>query len=70
MQEYNKIRTKALAQLKSEGFNPYPHKFHVSISLEEFIEKYSSISAGETLSDVHVSVSGMFARFEVSDRSR
>lgn len=70
MQEYNKIRTKALAQLKSEGFNPYPHKFHVSISLEEFIEKYSSISAGETLFDVNVSVSGMFTPSKVFDGSR
>lgn len=64
--EYNKIRTKALAQLKSEGFNPYPHKFHVSISLEEFIEKYSSISAGETLFDVNVSVSGRVHAIRVS----
>lgn len=55
--EYFAIRTKSISQWKEKNENPYPHKFHVSISLTEFIEKYSDINDGESL-DVVVSVSG------------
>lgn len=51
--EYFKLRTAAVAELKrSPETDPYPHKFHVSTSLEEFIEKYSNLKDGETLDDV------------------
>lgn len=51
--EYFKLRSSAVAELKKLPENhPYPHKFHVSISLEEFIEKYSSLEDGQTLEDV------------------
>lgn len=56
-QEYFKLRSKSIAQLKDKGDNPYPHKFHVQISLTEFIEKYNDTPAGET-HDVEVSVAG------------
>lgn len=55
--EYFKLRSKSIAQLKDKGDNPYPHKFHVQISLKEFIEKYNDTPAGET-HDVEVSVAG------------
>jgi lysyl-tRNA synthetase class 2 len=29
------------------GPNPYPHKFHVEVSIPEFIEKYSHFEAGD-----------------------
>lgn len=52
--EYFKIRTLAVDQLKASNNHPYPHKFHVSISLQEFIEKFGgSVKDGETLSEVH-----------------
>lgn len=35
----------------------YPHKFHVSISLTEFHEKYASLTT-EQVSDDQVSVAG------------
>lgn len=57
MQEYFKLRSKSIAQLKDKGDNPYPHKFHVQISLTEFIEKYNDTPPGET-HDVEVSVAG------------
>jgi hypothetical protein len=57
LQEYLKLRTAHITGLKNAGDNPYPHKFHVSISLTDFVEKYSSIPDGEQHSDV-VSVAG------------
>src|SRR5699024_7142144 len=45
-------------QWRESGENPYPHKFHVSISLAEFIEKYSSLNNEQMLEDVEVSVAG------------
>ena len=55
--EYFKLRSKSIAQLKDKGDNPYPHKFHVQISLTEFIEKYNDTPDGET-HDMEVSVAG------------
>lgn len=57
--EYFKLRSAAVHELKQNpDTHPYPHKFHVSTSLEEFIEKYSSLNDGETLTDVKLSVAG------------
>lgn len=36
---------------------PFPHKFHVSITIPEFIEKYNSLGDGEHLKDI-VTVAG------------
>ena len=46
--EYFKIRSAAIEELKLGPNHPYPHKFHVNISLTEFIETYSSIEDGVT----------------------
>lgn len=57
--EYFKLRSTAVAELKkTPDSHPYPHKFHVSISLENFIEKYSDLKDGDMLSDVSLSVAG------------
>jgi lysyl-tRNA synthetase class 2 len=55
---YFSNREKMLEELEKEGINPYPHKFHVSLSLDEFHEKYSHFEAGQHLEKVHVSVAG------------
>ena len=48
-----------MKELKAAGKPPYPHKFHVSTSLTDFIEKYGdSIEPGQILEDVVVSVAG------------
>lgn len=49
-----------MAELKKNPItDPYPHKFHVSISLENFIEKYAdTLGDGQSLDDVPVSVAG------------
>ena len=41
--EYFNFRCNAVADMKATGDDPYPHKFHVSISLTDFIEKYSHL---------------------------
>ena len=46
--EYFKLRSAAVEELKNGSNHPYPHKFHVNTSLTEFIEKYTSLEAGET----------------------
>ena len=51
--EYFKLRSAAVAELKTNPeSDPYPHKFHVSISLEEFLEKYASLEDSVTLTEV------------------
>lgn len=56
--EYFKLRSNAVEELKKRPeTHPYPHKFNVTISLENFIEKYQNINDGETLG-VTVSVAG------------
>lgn len=56
--EYFKMRSKAVAAMKETSEQPYPHKFHVDISLTEFIERFSNLNTGQTLDDVAVSVAG------------
>ncbi|EEB05473.1 cytoplasmic lysine-tRNA ligase Krs1 [Schizosaccharomyces japonicus yFS275] len=57
--QYFENRSKAINELRStKNPNPYPHKFHVSINVPEFIEKYAYLQKGETLPEVKVSVAG------------
>lgn len=58
--EYYKLRSAAVAALKEgpKDQHPYPHKFTVTISLEEFIEKYKNLGEGEVLENVSVSLAG------------
>lgn len=56
-QEFFKLRTQAIAQLKEAGDNPYPHKFHVSISLTEFLSKFNHLVPEEMLEE-EVTVAG------------
>lgn len=57
--EYFKLRSQAVANFKTLGGEhlPYPHKFHVSISLEEYLTKYEYLKDGEILEEA-VSVAG------------
>ena len=55
---YFENRVKAIQAKKAKGINPYPHKFHVSIAVPEFVKKYTSLEAGQQLTDVTVSLAG------------
>ena len=57
-QQYFKIRSQAIHQLKVNGEDPYPHKFHVDISLTHFIQEYSHLQPGDHLTDITLKVAG------------
>ncbi|CAO2610055.1 Lysine--tRNA ligase [Lemmus lemmus] len=56
--QYYKIRSQAVQQLKVSGEDPYPHKFHVDISLTQFIQEYSHLQPGDHLTDTTLKVAG------------
>jgi len=56
--EYFKIRSRAVEELKSEGNHPYPHKFHVTTSLTSFLSDYEKLTDGQTVTDKEVRVAG------------
>ncbi|KAF7269944.1 hypothetical protein GWI33_017035 [Rhynchophorus ferrugineus] len=58
--EYFKLRSAAIAHLKNVGgeHHPYPHKFSVSISLQDFIEKFSNLKDNEVLENEKLSIAG------------
>ncbi|MFS7918346.1 putative lysine--tRNA ligase [Helianthus anomalus] len=56
--QYFENRLKTLDAQKAAGLNPYPHKFHVSMSILEYIEKYETLNSGDHLEDVQVSLAG------------
>lgn len=56
--EYFKLRSLAVQQLKETSETPYPHKYQVTISLQEFIEKFTYLTNGQVLEDQIVSLAG------------
>lgn len=48
-----------LASVKESGINPYPHKFFVSMSIVEYVDKYRSLENGEHLENVVISLAGI-----------
>lgn len=60
--QYFEIRSRAIQKLReSQQPNPYPHKFHVSLSLPQFIRQYGAegkIKAGERLAGTVESLAG------------
>jgi lysyl-tRNA synthetase class 2 len=58
--QYHERRVKTIQALRqSRNPDPYPHKFHVSVSLTDFIERYQSrVEAGQHLEGEKVSVAG------------
>ncbi|XP_071733611.1 lysine--tRNA ligase, cytoplasmic-like [Rutidosis leptorrhynchoides] len=56
--QYFENRLKVLAAQKETGLNPYPHKFQVSMSVLEYVDKYGNLDSGEHLENVEVSLAG------------
>lgn len=57
--EYFKLRSQAVEDLKVDNAtHPYPHKFHVSTSLTNYLQEYEKLKDGDTLKDVEVRVAG------------
>jgi len=59
-----------LKSIKTQlGDKAYPHKFHVSISIPEFIKKYSGIAPAEILEKEIVSIAGRINNVRASGSS-
>ena len=56
--QYLQMRKNTVKALRGTKNEPYPHKFNVTISLTEFIEKYDSLADGEHLNDITCNVAG------------
>jgi lysyl-tRNA synthetase class II len=55
--QYFENRVRYVNRRKAAGDNPYPHKFQVSVSLLDFVAKFSSLEAG-TIAGETVSIAG------------
>lgn len=58
--EYFGMRVNMIKSRRANGENPFPHKFHVSISLVDFINEYDSkvTENGKILEDITISIAG------------
>lgn len=56
--EYFSIRKAFVNHQKEKGVNPYPHKFTVSISLTDYIERYGAFESGHIEQSIVECVSG------------
>jgi len=56
--QYHEMRKKQMVAVKQQGKNPYPHKFHVSIALSEFIRTNADIEVGTHREESNCSISG------------
>ncbi|RCH83270.1 lysyl-tRNA synthetase [Rhizopus stolonifer] len=57
--QYFEMRSKAINKLRENpNPEPYPHKFHVEMSLPEFIEKFNKLEAGDRLDDQVITLAG------------
>jgi len=57
--QYFNNRTTMLKRLEAEGINVYPHKFHCSMQLSEYVSTFSaSLADGERKDDVTVNLAG------------
>ena len=55
---YLELRQNKIAEAKSQGINPYPHKFHVDIGLPDYITKYSDIESGTSVDTDEARIAG------------
>jgi lysyl-tRNA synthetase class 2 len=69
-QEYFNMRVRMIETRRAAGENPFPHKFHVSISLANYIKKYeNSIENNQVLEDEPVTVAGrVFSKREAGSK--
>ncbi|KAK2705755.1 lysine--tRNA ligase-like [Artemia franciscana] len=55
--EYFRKRSAAILAAQSAGYQPYPHKFSVTIAIDDFVHKYNQLDVGQ-FSEEKVSVAG------------
>ncbi|CAM9537942.1 unnamed protein product [Pylaiella littoralis] len=59
--QYFANRSRAITQLQEEGTNPYPHKFHATISIPDFVAKYQDVEVGGKQDEV-ISLAGRIVK--------
>ncbi|TIA92815.1 hypothetical protein E3P81_01239 [Wallemia ichthyophaga] len=66
--QYYEIRSRAIQKLReSKDPDPYPHKFHVELSLGGFINKYDSrVQNGESVKEEVVTIAGRLHNIRAS----
>ena len=63
--QYFELRCAAVEKMKRDGIDSYPHKFHASVSIPQFIASYSAIPEGERLEE-KVSLTGRIYNKRIS----
>jgi lysyl-tRNA synthetase class 2 len=58
LQKYYENRLKRLGDYEKQGNQLYPHKFVTTISIPDFVEKYSGLEKNFTKTDELVSIAG------------
>ncbi|PVU90429.1 hypothetical protein BB559_004633 [Furculomyces boomerangus] len=56
--QYFELRSRAVEKMRAEGPYPYPHKYHVSMSLSEYVRTYSALPDGDHKPEIEVTLSG------------
>ena len=67
--QYTENRIKQVLAQKKAGGHPYPHKFHVSLQLKDFIAKYESATKDGEQLDEEVSLAGRIMNKRASGNS-
>ena len=72
-QQYFEIRSRNILKLKeTQSPNPYPHKFHVTTSITNYIEKYGAegkIAAGQKLEGTTEALAGRIHNVRASGQN-
>lgn len=67
--EFYKARTEFVNKLKQNGENPYPHKFEVTISVNQFIDDYAHLESETVEEEKRFSLAGrIVSRREFGDK--
>lgn len=62
--QYFDIRSRQIKEYRQanekdpKAFNPYPHKFSRTLTIPEFVEKFSGLTRGETKADTEIKLTG------------
>lgn len=62
--QYFDIRSRQIEEFRKandqgpSAFNPYPHKFHRTLSVPQYVEQFLTLTRGETKKDVEVKLTG------------
>lgn len=56
--QYHERRLRALETARASGRNPYPHKFHLTMYIPEYVAKYKGLEPGTKQDQTRESLAG------------